>query len=63
MEGTQMEKQAANTDIFAPGANEAAAKLIGPVGDIIRAGISTQSSSSCHDHSHDHGGYDHHCEK
>lgn len=55
-----MEAYVAN---LAPEAGAVVAGFRGPVGDVIRAGISAQPSSSAHDHSHDHGGYEHHCEK
>jgi hypothetical protein len=48
---------------LAPSAGVVAAHICGPVGDVIRMGISAQPLSSSHDHSHDHGGYEHYCEK
>lgn len=44
---------------LAPNAALAAAKVPGPVGDVIRAGISERPVPGCHDYHHDHGGYDH----
>jgi hypothetical protein len=40
-----------------------ASDLKGPVGAVVRAGLSEHSMQQFHQHSHDHGGYEHYCEK